>query len=1273
MGRVFKGYEDGLKPQMRFMTDRAVIVQAWKKAHEYIRKRNWYSNTIDLDVSCAELDDLCEEIQQIFRGKPINFQPDPMRLIPAPKSASVDVKWCRKDGKRFYRPYASDGRTHTPSVRPLAHLSIRDQTISVMFLMTLANLVETEQGHAVAYAGKSNNHAVSYGNRLLCDWDEDGNASFRWGNAQTIDQYYNDYQAFVDRPTAFISAQNNTPHGRTRYYIVSLDLKRCYDHIKRKELIQKIVQLVARHCAYGSTVFDKLYFEFLERFFSIEWSNSDRQIVDWYQDSLNATTNQGCRDWANGIDGLPQGMVSSGMFANVYLMDFDASIRSFIDSHQYVEKSNIHIADYCRYVDDMRFVVVADSKHDEPNIGKLLAGHVQNLLDRYAPGQKLNMEKTKIVPVVLPVSRSALTDRIRQFKFEQSGPMTVDVAVDMLNIDAELWNYTEREKKFQSIVEHKKHCSDLTQVKDESIARMTVYNWHRAYKTLAVALPKADKDTDFSDKNVVNTPFEFDLTRASLDARTLDFCNQVFERWYKDPSQMRIFKLAIDLMPEKDKVESALDLLLSIPRKPKILHWYAIYDLSELYRAAAVEIWLDEDDDNDDRMEMARACRQVLSNRIGEVIAYAGHALPEFLANQLALFCIVQNLPERLPQILKKCSNGTRRIGSLIVDKSSSHCCRAGDFVVAHKLRPDIPVRLFEAQLRQLPLEEFVKVAPFFDDDELSSLINRERTTLHELKDGEQYVLMDVIRSHKNPFVNEVAAIRLMQALWQYFNVRARRKADGCSPASLQITCNCWKSLEVPCDKVSLTVSSNRHYIDEVKDPYAYMYKPEPWEDSSFVGLAKIGRLTRAALIGSADYSVMRSRPVNGGYNDADLSKYRRFSGVRSSWLKRRYGIHCDRRLMGGVYNSFSPWVSALLSSLLAWPGSRVEPGFESITMENLGKFLDERLSLLRKMYGQASGTLMLPVDVELDRLLGSDQDNECESEKYVNIAVVQALPPAKEDYKLLIDGTNVHVRARLRKHLSDVLTVLCKTFTMKGHVDPRQRHLNIVVFPELCVHPRDAFLLKRVADKFNCIIFFGETYMTHPYDEEKVINCGRWLIPQKSKDGDSYASHIELVQGKMHPTRGELENLGNRVVGFRPVQWLINGCLDGRRIWTLTASICYDATDIKLAADLRDLVDGYLVSAQNKDIGTFDAMAESLRYRMYNHVIIVNTANFGGSTIQAPYREGYKRVLMHLHGGSQPMVAIASMKLSDFSKCDGDFKCVKSPPAGYLGRSQRK
>ena len=44
MCRQFSGREGGLKPAFRFLKDKAVIIHVWKKAHEYIRAHNAYSD-----------------------------------------------------------------------------------------------------------------------------------------------------------------------------------------------------------------------------------------------------------------------------------------------------------------------------------------------------------------------------------------------------------------------------------------------------------------------------------------------------------------------------------------------------------------------------------------------------------------------------------------------------------------------------------------------------------------------------------------------------------------------------------------------------------------------------------------------------------------------------------------------------------------------------------------------------------------------------------------------------------------------------------------------------------------------------------------------------------------------------------------------------------------------------------------------------------------------------------------------------------------------------
>jgi hypothetical protein len=60
--------------------------------------------------------------------------------------------------------------------------------------------------------------------------------------------------------------------------------------------------------------------------------------------------------------------------------------------------------------------------------------------------------------------------------------------------------------------------------------------------------------------------------------------------------------------------------------------------------------------------------------------------------------------------------------------------------------------------------------------------------------------------------------------------------------------------------------------------------------------------------------------------------------------------------------------------------------------------------------------------------------------------------------------------------------------------------------------------------------------------------------------------------------------------------------CLGSFRFWwcgplVVTGSICYDATDIALASDLKGRSDIYLISALNRDVGTFDRMTEALHY----------------------------------------------------------------------------
>ena len=75
----------------------------------------------------------------------------------------------------------------------------------------------------------------------------------------------------------------------------------------------------------------------------------------------------------------------------------------------------------------------------------------------------------------------------------------------------------------------------------------------------------------------------------------------------------------------------------------------------------------------------------------------------------------------------------------------------------------------------------------------------------------------------------------------------------------------------------------------------------------------------------------------------------------------------------------------------------------------------------------------------------------------------------------------------------------------------------------------------------------------------------------------------------------------------------------DGTRPVWLTAAVCYDATDLGLAADLRDVSDVVAIPALNKDVKTFDQMALALHYHMFQLVVVANNGQYGGSNAYWP------------------------------------------------------
>jgi hypothetical protein len=236
-----------------------------------------------------------------------------------------------------------------------------------------------------------------------------------------------------------------------------------------------------------------------------------------------------------------------------------------------------------------------------------------------------------------------------------------------------------------------------------------------------------------------------------------------------------------------------------------------------------------------------------------------------------------------------------------------------------------------------------------------------------------------------------------------------------------------------------------------------------------------------------------------------------------------------------------------------------------------------------------------------------------------------------------------------------------------------REGRLDWLILPELSVHPRDVRThLVPFARAHRTIILAGLTY-EELFPGQPLVNSALWVIPVWS-----VAYGLQIVtrrQGKQYlaPEEARFNSASNVVQGFRPCQWLIghNWSISSQDppLW-LTAAVCYDATDLSLAADLRHQSDIFAIPALSKDVATFDQMARALHYHMFQLVVVANNGKYGGSNAHQPWGEVYERQIFHLHGQPQASIAFFEIdRISDFVRrkaVAGNIKTKwKFPPAG--------
>ena len=288
---------------------------------------------------------------------------------------------------------------------------------------------------------------------------------------------------------------------------------------------------------------------------------------------------------------------------------------------------------------------------------------------------------------------------------------------------------------------------------------------------------------------------------------------------------------------------------------------------------------------------------------------------------------------------------------------------------------------------------------------------------------------------------------------------------------------------------------------------------------------------------------------------------------------------------------------------------------------------------------------------------------------------VVQTAVPAADDFQHTDLTLNESaIRRRHRNHLSAALAAVERMLALRDTHKGSEGRLDWLILPELAVHPKDVRThLVPFARAHRAMILTGLAY-EEILAGQPLVNSALWVIPEWS---DAYGLQIKTRrQGKAHlaPNEQAFNGGGAHIVqDFRPCQWLIgypwSDADAGRPVW-LTAAVCYDATDLGLAADLKDQSDILAIPALNKDVKTFDQMALALHYHMFQLVIVANSGQYGGSNAYWPRSDAHIRQVFHTHG--QPQASIAFLEIDDMGAflerhdvSGANADDWKHPPAG--------
>lgn len=1239
-----------LRPDLELLREEYVLVQAWKKTATYIRYHNWFSDTLALDRAAVNLPRFLDELRERLNS-PESWQSDPLRIVPAPKSQ----RWRVDPRSRSWEPIEKGTAAR---LRPLAHVSLADQVVATAIMLCLADRVETRQGDPRSPTGheQSRRRVVSYGNRLFCD-AIDGELRHRWGSSKLYRAYYQDYRTFLARPEEVADALLTT-NGK-RVFVVHADLRQFYDRVRPDSLARAMEALRQEEG-------ERSFFHFAQSVLDWCWDSRDEREVGIYaqQAELGDFTRVA----------LPQGLVAAGFFANVVLLAFDDRLRQIIGTEL---AEGVLVADACRYVDDLRITLEVSPQLGltSESISTSVSSWLADLLKREAIGLELSAEKTKVAAFggdERPLVRQSA--RMNRIQSAVSGGFDAIGGEEILDAIQGLM----RAQEALSVADESGwRLSPVPDVRDDTVARFGAARFRTTFRSIRPLLEDDGRADEVDAASRAGSPVDrvrVARTRHELDEDARAFALGLIQRWVQDPSNVRLLRIGLDLWPDVEVLREVLGLLRpfterggrrNAPRK------VACYCLSEVLRAGATETGLVSDAESMPSGIDLPAYRAVLLDEAARLVTPPAARIPWYLRQQALLF-IAAFAPASAPVVWTGTGAETRHYWELIrFLRGEGDRLRSADFatlaVLARRAfvnrqraielaQPALnPSRRRQIAERDpsftLELMEAEAERRLFDDLPARTREDLSRGLGSATGDGE--VLAEIVlREHPTGSLrNELGLLRFATAFLREWR-RQESRPEVITPGQVELERQ---------DDAGIADIEELRILGSRADPSGSLYQIPEWCEEGQRWQFQLGFLLRFILSGQPDFT----RPVRPAPWKESESAYR---PAESHWYQRLYGLFSGQPAFGDDWLPITDWVERLLLALLRWPGCRAPEGFDWVEggiEEAIGR-IDSRIRELEQRRGRATGALLMP--------LLAKRPTATNATRPLRACVVQTVIPAGADFQkgdLALDDRGI--RRRHRNHLSAALAAVERMLALRETHKGSEGRLDWLILPELAAHPSDVRThLIPFARAHRTTVLTGLTYEKLS-PGQPLVNSALWIIPEWS---DAHGLQIRTRrQGKAHLAPDEQSFNGGTTLlqGFRPCQWLVGypwSDEDGAQPIWLTASICYDATDLGLAADLRGVSDVLAIPALNKDVKTFDQMALALHYHMFQLIVVANNGQWGGSNAYWPKKQEFIRQVFHTHG--QPQASITFFELDDIqgylqrhgggAAGAGDWKY---PPAG--------